>query len=145
MPAMLKRNFFVSIEAICYNQCSSPVGMEQRQFRGQRDLDYSAPGVQWLCTLLHRKAGAQGTRPRRPEKKGTCPIGNSRGTAAQVQTTSIGFRQGVGHLSVSITWVGPCWRWEDVDRGIKVMLDEEGQRWASWGQVRDRTWNGVRS
>ena len=22
------------------------------------------------------------------------------------------------------------------------MLDEEGQRWASWGQVRDRTWMG---
>ena len=81
MPAMLKRNFFVSIEAIYYDQCSSPVGMEQKQFRGQRDLDYSTPGVQWLCTLLHRKAEAQGTRLSKPKKKGTRPIRNSRGIA----------------------------------------------------------------
>ena len=31
---------------------------------------------------------------------------------------------------------------EDVDGGIEVVLDEEGQRWASWGQVRDETWMG---
>ena len=32
-----------------------------------------------------------------------------------------------------------------IDGGIEVVLDEESQRWvswASWGQVRDRTWTG---
>ena len=58
--------------------------MEQRRFGGRRDLDYSAPRVQWLRTPLHGKAEAQGTRPSKPEKKGTCPIGNSRGIAVQV-------------------------------------------------------------
>ena len=66
---------------ICYDWISSLVGMEQRQFRGQRDLDYSAPRVWWLCTPLHGKAKVQGTRPRKPEKKGTRTIGNSRGIA----------------------------------------------------------------
>ena len=125
----------------CYDQFSSPVGTEQRWFRGWRDLDYSAPRVRWLPTPLHGKAEAQGTRPSKPKKKGTHPIRNSRGLAARVQMTSIGFRQGIGHLPVSITWVGPCQRWEDVDGGIEVVLDE-GQRWASWGWVRDRTWMG---
>ena len=54
---------------------------EQRRFGGQRDLDYSTPRVRWLCTLLHRKAEAQGTRLSKPEKKGTRPIRNSRGIA----------------------------------------------------------------
>ena len=58
--------------------------MEQRRFGGQRDLDYSALRVQWLRTPLHGKADTQGTRPSKPEKKGTCPIGNSRGIAARV-------------------------------------------------------------
>ena len=57
---------------------------EQRWFRGQRDLDCSALRVRWLRTLLCGKAEAQGTRPSKPEKKGTCPIGISRGIAAQV-------------------------------------------------------------
>ena len=57
---------------------------EQRGFRGQRDLDCSAPRVRWLCTPLRRKAEAQGSRPSKPEKKGTRPIGNSRGIAARV-------------------------------------------------------------
>ena len=57
---------------------------EQRWFRGWRDLDYSTPRVWWLCTPLHGKAKAQGTRPSKPEKKGTCPIRNSRGIAARV-------------------------------------------------------------
>ena len=57
---------------------------EQRMFGGRGDLDYSAPRVQWLCTLLHGKAKAQGTRPSKSEKKGTCLIGNSRGIAVQV-------------------------------------------------------------
>ena len=73
--------------------------MEQRWFGSQRDLDYSALRVQWL----HRKAKVQGARLSKPEKKGMCPIGNSRGIAAQVQTTSVGFGQGIGHLLVSIT------------------------------------------
>ena len=81
----------------CYNQFSSPVGTEQRWFGGWRDLDYSAPRVQWLHTLLRRKAEAQGARPSKPKKKGMCPIGNSRGIAVQVQTTSVRFGQGVGH------------------------------------------------
>ena len=57
---------------------------EQRMFGGQGDLDYSAPRVRWLCTLLHGKAKAQGTRPSKSEKKGTCLIGNSRGITVQV-------------------------------------------------------------
>ena len=58
---------------------------EQRRYGGQRDLDYSAPRVWWLCTLLHGKAEVQGTRPSKPEKKGTRPIGNSRGIAVRVR------------------------------------------------------------
>ena len=54
---------------------------EQRGFGGRRDLDCSAPRVRWLRTPLRGKAKAQGTRPRKPEKKGTHPIGNSRGIA----------------------------------------------------------------
>ena len=57
---------------------------EQRRFGGRRDLDYSAPRVQWLRTLLRGKAEAQGARPSKPEKKGTRPFGNSRGIAVQV-------------------------------------------------------------
>ena len=58
---------------------------KQRQFGGRRDLDYSAPRVQWLCTLLREKAEVQGTRLSKPEKKGTHLIGNSRGIAARVR------------------------------------------------------------
>ena len=58
---------------------------EQRQFGGRKDLDCSAPRVQWLHTPLRGKAEAQGTRPSKPEKKGTRPIGNSRGIAVQVR------------------------------------------------------------
>ena len=76
--------------------------MEQRWFGGWKDLDCSALRVWWLHTL-RGKAEAQGTRPSEPKKKGTHPIGNSRGLAARVQTTSVGFGQGVGHLPVSIT------------------------------------------
>ena len=57
---------------------------EQKWFRGQRDLDYSAPRVRWLHTPLRGKAEAQGTRLSKPEKKGTRPIRNSRGIAVQV-------------------------------------------------------------
>ena len=57
---------------------------EQRGFGGKRDLDCSAPRVRWLHTPLHGKAEAQGSRPSKPEKKGTCPIGNSRRIAVQV-------------------------------------------------------------
>ena len=53
-------------------------------FGGQRDLDCSAPRVQWLHTPLRGKAEVQGKRPSRPEKKGTRPIGNSRGIAVRV-------------------------------------------------------------
>ena len=55
--------------------------MEQRWFRGWRDLDYSALRVGWLHTPLHGKAKAQGTRLSKLEKKGTRLIGNSRGIA----------------------------------------------------------------
>ena len=63
---------------------------EQRWFRGQRDLDYSALRVQWLRTPLCRKAEAQGTRPSKPEKKGTRLIGNSRGIAVRVRRLLLG-------------------------------------------------------
>ena len=58
---------------------------EQRWFGGRRNLDCSAPRVWWLHTPLCGKAEAQGTRPSKPEKKGTLPIGNSRGIAVQVR------------------------------------------------------------
>ena len=64
-------------------------GTEQRQFRGQRDLDYSIPRVRWLCTPLCGKAKAQGTRLSKPEKKGMRPIRDSRGIAAQVRTVGL--------------------------------------------------------
>ena len=76
---------------------------EQRGFRGRRDLDYSVPRVQWLRTPLCGKAEAQGTRLSKPEKKGTRPIGNSRGIAVRVGRLLVGFRQGIGHLPVSVT------------------------------------------
>ena len=57
---------------------------EQRGFGGRRDLDCSAPRVWWLCTPLRGKAEAQGSRPSKPEKKRTHPIGNSRGIAVRV-------------------------------------------------------------
>ena len=63
---------------------------EQRFFGGRRDLDYSAPRVRWLCTPLRRKAEAQGTRPSKPEEKGTRPIGNSRGIAVRVGRLLLG-------------------------------------------------------
>ena len=78
------------------------------------------------------QAQGEGDTPDQEQQRNSCPS----------RTTSVGFRQGVGHLSVSVTWVGPCRRREDVDRSIEVMLDEEGQRWVSWGRVRDRTWTG---
>ena len=33
-------------------------------------------------------------------------------------------------------------RGQTITRSIEVVLDEEGQRWASWGRVRDGTWTG---
>ena len=65
-------------------------GTEQRQFGGQKDLDYSTPRVRWLCTPLCGKAEAQGTRLSKPEKKGTRPIGSSRGIAARVGQLLLG-------------------------------------------------------
>ena len=61
---------WVSLDAIkgtrtvgnCYDWFSSLVRMEQRQFGGRRDLDYSIPRVWWLRTLLHGKAKAQGNK-----------------------------------------------------------------------------------
>ena len=58
--------------------------MEQRRFGGWRDLDYSTPRVRWLRTPLHGKAEVQGPRLSKPKKKGTHPIGNSRGIAVRV-------------------------------------------------------------
>ena len=63
---------------------------EQGPFGGQRDLDCSAPRVRWLRTPLCRKAEAQGTRPSKPEKKGTCPIRNSREIAVRVGQLLLG-------------------------------------------------------
>ena len=72
-------------DLLCYDRFSLPVrDRTEGRFGGWRDLDYSAPRVWWLHTPLHGKAKAQGTRPSKPEKKGTRPIGNSRGIAAQV-------------------------------------------------------------
>ena len=57
---------------------------EQRRFGGRRDLVYSTPRVRWLRTPLRGKTEAQGSRLSKPEKKGTRPIGNSRGIAVRV-------------------------------------------------------------
>ena len=80
------------IMIMCYDRFSLLVGRqpEQKWFVGWRDLDYSTPRVWWLCTPLRGKAKAQGTRPSRPEKKGACPIGNSRGIAARVGRLLLG-------------------------------------------------------
>ena len=96
-------NFGESLNILLRPVLLASRGQNRERFRGQRNLDYSAPRVWWLRTLLRRKAEVQGSRPSKPEKKGTCLIGNSRGIAAQVWTTSVGFGQGVGHLPVSIT------------------------------------------
>ena len=56
---------------------------EQKWFGGWKDLDCSAPRVQWLCTLLRRKGEAQGSRPSKPEKKGMRLIENSSRIAAR--------------------------------------------------------------
>ena len=59
-------------------------GWNREQFGGRSDLDYSTPRVRWLRTPLRGKAEVQGTRPSKPEKKGTRLIRNSRGIAARV-------------------------------------------------------------
>ena len=59
-------------------------GQNRERFGSRKDLDCSTPRVRWLRTLLHGKAKAQGTRTSNPEKKGTRPIGNSRGIAVRV-------------------------------------------------------------
>ena len=59
-------------------------------FGGRRDLDCSALRVQWLCTPLRGKAEAQGSRPSKPEKKGTRLIGNSREIAVRVGQLLLG-------------------------------------------------------
>ena len=66
------------------------LGWRTEVVRRSEDLDYSALRVRWLCTPLHGKAEAQGTRPSKPEKKGTCPIRNSRGIAARVGRLLLG-------------------------------------------------------
>ena len=108
---------------------SSPCWSEwtEQMVRWLGRSDYSMLSIWWLHTLLCRKAEAQGAARSIPKKKGTHPIGNSRGVATWVWTTSVRFRQGIGHL-VSVTWVR-CLRWEDVDESIEVVLDKKGWRW----------------
>ena len=50
---------------------------EQRGFRGRRDLDCSAPRVWWLRTPLRRKAEVQGTRLRKPRRRGRARSGTA--------------------------------------------------------------------
>ena len=83
-----------------------------------------------------------GNKTKQAQEEGDVSDWEQQRNSCPSQMTSVGFGQGIGHLPVSITWVGPCQRWEDVDGSIKVVLDEEGQRWASWGRVGDRTWTG---
>ena len=78
------------------------------------------------------QAREEGDVPDQEQQRDNCPS----------RATSVRFGQGVGHLPVSVTRVGPCRRREDVDGSIEVVLDEEGQRWASWGRVREGTWMG---
>ena len=89
-----------------------------------------------------RESRSAGNKTEQAREEGDAPDGEQQRDSCLSWATSVRFRQGVGHLPVSVTWVGPCWRREDVDGSIQVVLDEEGQRWASWGRVRDGTWTG---
>ena len=75
-----------------------------------------------------------GIRTEQAREEGDASNWEQQRKSCSSQTTSVGFGQGVGHLPVSITWVGRCRRWEDVDGSIEVVLDEEGQGWVSWGK-----------
>ena len=81
-----------------------------------------------------QESRSAGNKTEWAREEGDAPDQEQQKNSCLSRTTAIGFRQGVGHLPVSVTWVGPCRRQEDVDRSIKVVLDEEGQRWASWGE-----------
>ena len=121
----------LSKTAMRYSRVLRPVLLagrdrEQRWFGGRRDLDCSALRVRWLRTPLCRKAEAQGSRPSKPEKKGTRPIGNSRGIAARVGRLLSGSGKALD------TFLCPLHESGLVEGGsIEVVLDEEGQRWAS--------------
>ena len=112
---------------------SSPHWSGDRTENVQRseDLDCSAPRVQWLRTPLRGKAEAQGSKPSKPEKKGTCPIRNSRGIAVQVGQLLSGSGKALDTFLCLLHELGLVEGQEDVDGSIKVMLDGEGQRWAS--------------
>ena len=58
------------------------------------------------------QAREEGDASDREQQRNSCPS----------QTTSVRFGQGIGHLPVSITWVGPCWRREDVNRASRSCL-----------------------
>ena len=83
IPTFYDCNIFLILPTVT---TGSPCQLGQRTeaVRRLEGLDYSAPRVWWLCTPLRGKTKAQGTRPSKPEKKGTHPIRNSRGIAARV-------------------------------------------------------------
>ena len=91
---------------------------------------HTAVQESWSAGIKTEQSWEEGDAPNWEQQRDSCPS----------RTTSVGFGQGIGHLPVSVTWVGPCRRWEDVDGSIEVVLDEEGQRWVS--QIQDM--DGVR-
>ena len=129
-------------QAVCYDRFSSPVGLEQRTvWRLEWSwLQHTESSVAAHTTT--RESRSTGNKTKQAREEGDASDQEQQRNSCPSRTTSVRFGQGVGHLPVSVTWVGPCQRQEDVDGSIEIMLDEESQRWASWGRVRDKTWTG---
>ena len=137
-------HILVKIDYVAGVTTSSPcqLGTEQRMVRrSERSWLQHTKSLVAAHTAV-RESQSAGNKTEQTQKEGNMSDWEQQRNSCLSWTTSVGFGQGVGHLPVSVIWVGPCQRREDVDRSIKVVLDEEGQRWASWGWVRDRTWTG---
>ena len=134
-------------QSVSYSQTvmtSSPhqSGTEQRTVRRSEGFWLQHTKSSVAAHTAARERQSAGNKTEQTQEEGDTPDWEQQRGSYPSWATSVGFGQGVGHLPVSITWVGPCQRRGDVDGSIEVMLDEEGQRWASWGWVRDRTWTG---
>ena len=73
---------------------------------------HNAARESWSAGNKTEQAQEEGDTPNREQQRDSCPS----------RATSVGFGPGVGHLPVSVTWVGPCRRWEDVDGALRLCL-----------------------
>ena len=73
---------------------------------------HTAAQESWSTGNKTEQAWEKGDTPNREQQRGSCLS----------RATSVGFRQGIGHLPVSVTWVGPCRRREDVDGASRSCL-----------------------